>query len=94
MRDTYGAKVQGVFEAGDDVLDLLARQKHATVVHWWGRRIEGAKARAVCYVCDSYVAQWAAKWPITQGAIDRILRHRREHLATLAHHSLADRGTS
>lgn len=92
MRDTYAAKVQGVFDSGDDVLDLLARQRRPTVVHWWGRRIEGAKARAVCYICDAYVSQWASKWPPTRGAVDKILRHRREHLAALTSPILAAKG--
>ena len=84
MRDSYGARVQGVYDGGDDLLDLLARNSHRTVVHWWGRRIDGAKARAVCYICDTYIVSWAAKFPPTVGAVDKIKRHRDEHLAALA----------
>ena len=88
MRDTYAARVQDVYDGGDDVLDQLARREHRTVVHWWGRRIEGAKARAVCYICDAYIAQWDSRWPPTAGAVTKIQRHRSEHLTSLSHPAL------
>lgn len=94
MRDTYAARVQDVYDGGDDVLDTLARREHRTVVHWWGRRIEGAKARAVCYICDAYIAQWAAKYPATLGAVHRIQRHREQHIAALSHPALTIGGTA
>lgn len=84
MRDTWAAEVQCEYDGGDDVLDTLARRNHRTVVHWWGRRIEGGKARALCYVCDTYIATWAAKYPPTVGAVTAILKHRREHLISLS----------
>ena len=83
MRDTYAADVQDVYDGGDDVLDQLARREHRTVVHWWGRRIEGGKARAVCYICDAYIVSWAAKYPATRSAVTKIQQHRSEHLTSL-----------
>lgn len=89
MRDTYAARVQGDYDGGDDMLDVLARRNHRTIVHWWGRRIEGAKARAVCYICDCYIASWNSTYPPTAGAVQKIQRHRSEHLTSLSHPTLA-----
>lgn len=88
MRDTYAARVQDVYDGTDDVLDQLARARHRSVVHWWGRRIEGAKARATCYICDTYIAQWDSRWPPTHSAVAKIQRHRREHVTSLSHPTL------
>lgn len=88
MRDSYAARVQDVYDGGDDVLDTLARREHRTVVHWWGRRIEGAEARAVCYICDAYIAKWSALNAPTKTAIRKVQQHRSEHLSALSHPAL------
>lgn len=88
MRDTYAARVQGEYDGGDDVLDTLARRNHRSIVHWWGRRIEGAKARAVCYICDKWITSWASTYPPTVGAVRAIQKHRSEHIASLSHPAL------
>lgn len=84
MRDTYAARLQDVYDGGDDVLDTLARREHRTVVHWWGRRIEGAEARAVCYVCGTTIVRWSALNAPPKRAVTAIQRHRSEHLTSLS----------
>lgn len=84
MRDTYAARLQNWYDGGDDVLDMLAKRKHRTVVHWWGRRIVGAKARAVCYVCDKDIVTWDARYPPTVTAMQKVQKHRSEHLTSLS----------
>ena len=67
----------------DDQLTLQARLRHPGAKHWWGRRAssEGG-AGAYCYLCDSFVSSWAAKWPITEQARIVVHMHRSHHIAT------------
>jgi hypothetical protein len=79
----WAAKQQAVYDDSDHLLTALARRNHPTCVHWWGRRIDGSMAVAQCYIDGVTLTTWQSRYPPNPNQRERIMRHRRQHLATL-----------
>jgi hypothetical protein len=76
-------------DSDDDILTRRGRRLHPTCAFWWGRRIEGSRTAAVCYVCGVTMTTFPSVWPLNAGARTTILRHRGKHLAELVPSILA-----
>lgn len=77
----WAAKQQSACDDSDALLTALARRNHPTCAHWWGRRIDGSMAVAQCYICGELMTRWLSRNPPTDAQRERIMRHRRHHLA-------------
>lgn len=81
--EPWAARQQIVVTGSDDRLLRAARLRHPTVAWWWGRRLEGGSARAVCYCCDAVMATWSQRWPMPLIAVDMVDAHRKAEIHTL-----------
>ena len=81
---TWAAKAQLGCDSDDMRLLELARVHHRTCLFWWGRLIDGTTTRAHCYVCGERLSSFPSQNPLSDHQRERILKHRREHLARLA----------
>ena len=77
----WPARAQTETNSRDLVLTAAATRRHPGVHWWWNQRKIGKTHGAYCYLCDRHVATWARKWPITDKAVEEVMRHRGLHLA-------------
>lgn len=89
----WAQAAQRLTDAADAVLVDRAHALHPTATWWWGRLVQGRQVTAVCYVCGGWMVTWRNTWPLSDGGRDRIIRHRRTHLANAASSILATKET-
>lgn len=81
---SWAARTQLTHDGRDLQLLELARENHPTAHWWYGRIIDGSMVRVQCYLCGERLTTFPTHFPISENQRDRIIRHRREHLARLA----------
>ena len=67
----------------ETVLFLVAVQRRPRVSRWWGTMGGGTRKYAECYICDTKIDTWAAKWPVPVHARKAITEHRDYHVQDL-----------
>lgn len=72
----WAARQQKVVEGIDWSMRTAARRRHQNATWWWGQRQTETGYGAVCYLCDTLIATWARKWPMTQEARRLVEEHR------------------
>ena len=95
VASSYTAQAMQRFtDSADTLLVERARLLHPTCSWWWGRLIRGSQVTALCYVCGGWMVTWRNAWPLSDSGRDRIIRHRRTHLANAASSILATKETT
>lgn len=76
-------RIQAHSSSFDRLLLDLARDKHPSVVWWWGVRPDKSQRLAKCYVCDEIMADWWSSTKTPESVVALIKMHRRDHIDQL-----------
>lgn len=63
----------------DDMMLILARERHAQISWWWGYRHVDGLHWAVCYVCDTQIIRVKTDRGLSDERRAAILDHRNTH---------------